>query len=97
MGDLQDGEVEFDRRLCRIGREIVADERSQIVPRLHELGRLFDGTVLQRLQRLHVTHHRANLRIGLDDRKRRAYSLFALQDRREHIQATFREDLWQCP
>ena len=93
--DLQNGEVQLDGRLSRGGREIVADERGQLVPRLRELGRLFDRSVLQRLQRLHLAHHRANLRIGLDNRQRRAHCAFALEDCREHVQAALSEHLGQ--
>ena len=76
MGDLQDGEVQFDGRLGRVSREIVTDERGQLMPRLSQLGRL-----------------RPNRPSASVVPPCRAHRTFALQDRREHVQAALGEHL----
>lgn len=39
MRDLEDSEVQLDCRLCRFGREIVADERREFVSGFRQLRR----------------------------------------------------------
>ena len=40
--------IEQNDRLCRVRRDVVADERGELVTGLSEFGRLFDQAVLQR-------------------------------------------------
>lgn len=39
--DFQNGKIQLDCRLGRFCREVVADERGQLMSRLRQLGRLF--------------------------------------------------------
>lgn len=71
MCDFQNGKIQLDCRLGRFCREVVADERGQLMSRLRQLGRLFRAPVLQRLPGLHILHHRPNLGVSFDDGQRR--------------------------
>lgn len=42
--DFQNGKIQLDCRLGRFCREVVADERGQLMSRLRQLGRLVQGS-----------------------------------------------------
>ena len=89
VGDLQDGEIQLDRRLGRLGGEVVANQRGQPMSGLRELRSLFRAAVLQVLEGLHLTYHGTHLRVGLDNGERGLDGAGTFQDGGKHVEAPF--------
>ena len=82
MADLDHGEIELDLSLARLRRQIAADDVRQNLARTVQKRLLFRASVLHVLQGGHRPRQFSHLRIGLDDRKRRANGLLTLESSR---------------
>ena len=93
MANLDDGEVEFDLGFRRFRRKVLAYDVREDLARPLQKRPLFRSAVFHALQSFHRSRQFAHLRIRLDDRDGGLYGPLPLENRGEHVQASFGEGL----
>ena len=91
VGDLEQREIQLDRRLPRLRGEVVADEARELVSCPREQIRLLRRASLLGLYRLHVADHRPHLRVGLYDGQSCSRRLRTLQHGCKHVESSLCE------